>query len=329
MANNFALPVYPYDKDKNTLLKAILPFMIIVHHIYTHFNVHCYHFIGGLCGDPAMYAFFAMSGYGLVSCYFNRVNYLDGFLKKSFLKLFIPYLTVLATYIIYQWTQGNPPLVFLSNTWFFNLVPTSWFLFCLALFYLFFYVVFKYINTTNFKRILIVSALVLAYYTFMYTISAPMHSYHRCPAFCVGMLVACYDKRILEEITRKQAFVSLIVFATLSAAITVYLSLPNPIFAKSLRFSLSIIESILLFSALYFIPKIPSNCITRFVSSISLEMFILQSIAINLIGEFMDYELSILAVLLVFAIDIILAYPINKLDNLIIGKISALSKQQQ
>ena len=43
----------------------------------------------------------------------------------------------------------------------------------------------------------------------------------------------------------------------------------------------------------------------------------------------MDYELSILAVLLVFAIDIILAYPINKLDNLIIGKISALSKQQQ
>lgn len=55
----------PYDKNKVQLAKAVIPFLIVLH--------HCYHLPGlGIfqhLGILLVSFFFLMSGYGLMTCY--------------------------------------------------------------------------------------------------------------------------------------------------------------------------------------------------------------------------------------------------------------------
>ena len=96
--------LYDYDKQKANLLKSILPFIIIVHHL-ANLKFEGIGKIGSL-GDPAMYTFFAMSGYGLVVSYKKNVEYINGFLRRSLPKLFIPYFIALVLFVVYRYIEG-------------------------------------------------------------------------------------------------------------------------------------------------------------------------------------------------------------------------------
>lgn len=83
MSSILTAPLFAYDKSKNLLLKATLPFLIIVHHALNYLPTNELHFIELYGGHIAMFAFFGMSGYGLMHCYRERKNYLNGFLQRS------------------------------------------------------------------------------------------------------------------------------------------------------------------------------------------------------------------------------------------------------
>lgn len=101
----FIHPLYSYDKSKVNWLKAIFPVMIIVHHISNLGYTGLEHMKS--VNSIIMPLFFAMSGFGLVISYKNNENYIQGFLKKSLTKLFVPYLIALIAFVIYRKWGGE------------------------------------------------------------------------------------------------------------------------------------------------------------------------------------------------------------------------------
>ena len=186
--------LYDYDKQKANLLKSILPFIIIVHHL-ANLKFEGIGKIGSL-GDPAMYTFFAMSGYGLVVSYKKNVEYINGFLRRSLPKLFIPYFIALVLFVVYRYIEGIDQFELLRTKGLFSFVPTSWFIYILSLFYIFFFVCFKFIKSNIVIKTVFTAILVIGYCFFAHYIGVSPWRYYRCPAFIVGMSYALCDESI-------------------------------------------------------------------------------------------------------------------------------------
>lgn len=289
-------PLSPYDKPKVNVLKAILPIIIIIHHIANE-GFEGVRYIGML-GNIAMYIFFAMSGYGLTISYIKNRQYINGFLKKSLTKLFAPYFVALAAFVAYRHFHGvdQAALFQEKGLWFF--VPTSWYIYVLAYFYIFFFVVFRYVKSSVAVKVALTCALVIGYVVVAPHVGIEPWRYNRCPAFCVGMIFALYDNYIRTHFVRWQALAAFIVLL----AVTIY---PHGHIIKPL------ITPATLFCLMYCLPSSGNSAIVKFLSSISLEMFIIQFIPIYVVTQDMGIRNTIAVVGLVLLMDIALAYLIH------------------
>ena len=199
---------HPYNKAKVNWLKSILPILIIIHHIANRGYSGIDYFVP--LGNIVMYFFFAMSGYGLVISYLNNEKYLDGFLKKSLTKLFVPYFIALSLFVIYRSIEGIDQIALFKEKGLYSFVPTSWYIFVLSYFYIFFYFCFKYIHSSNLIKVLCVCGLVAAYYIIAPHIGISPWRYNRCPAFCIGMLFALINDYIQRNIKVWQLIILLL-----------------------------------------------------------------------------------------------------------------------
>lgn len=154
--------VYRYDKNKVQIAKAVIPFLIILHHCY---------FLKGLgffnnLGIILVSFFFLMSGYGLMTSYMSKgTSYLDGFFIKRVLKVFIPFLLSLALWLAYGTLLMG---TFDISTYFFetNLgdwLPNSWFVWIILSGYACFYFIFK-LDVSLKNKLILFSLISLAYY---------------------------------------------------------------------------------------------------------------------------------------------------------------------
>ncbi|MGN0028201.1 MAG: acyltransferase [Marinilabiliaceae bacterium] len=289
-------PLSPYDKPKVNVLKAILPIIIIVHHIANEGFESVRHI--GMLGNFAMYIFFAMSGYGLTISYIRNRQYINGFLKKSLTKLFAPYFVALAAFVVYRHFHGVDQVALFQEKglWFF--VPTSWYIYVLSYFYIFFFVVFRYVKSTVAVKVVLTCALVVGYVVVAPHIGIEPWRYNRCPAFCVGMIFALFDSQIRTHFVRWQALAAFIALL----AVTIY---PHGHIIKPL------ITPATLFCLMYCLPSSDNSAIVKFLSSISLEMFIIQFIPIYVVTQDMGIRNTIAVVGLVLAMDIALAYLVH------------------
>ena len=293
-------PLYDYDKQKANLLKAIFPFCIIVHHLakYNLSGIGIFNWIG----IWVMYLFFAMSGYGLVISYIKKPDYINGFLKRSLPKLFIPYLVTFLLFVIYRYFEGIDQFELFKTKGLFSFIPTSWFIYILALFYVFFFVVFKYVKTGIAIKVILTSALVIAYCIVAPYIGIAHWRYDKCPAFIVGMVFALANSSIKEKFVRWHAVIGVGILLGI-------MNLPlghrlDPYIYSSIMFLLMFI--------LRYRGGAHLSIIASFFSSISLEMFIIQYIPIYLIMDYLVLEKSYVStcimVVAVLALDIIMAY---------------------
>lgn len=291
-----AQPLLPYDKPKVNVLKAILPIIIIIHHIANEGFEGVRHI--GMLGNFAMYIFFAMSGYGLTISYIKNRQYINGFLKKSLAKLFAPYFVALAAFVVYRYFHGVDQVALFreKGLWFF--VPTSWYIYVLSYFYIFFYVVFRYVKSTVTVKVVLTCALVIGYVVVAPHIGIEPWRYNRCPAFCVGMFFALYDNYIRTHFVRWQALAAFIVLL----AITIF---PHGHIIKPL------VTPATLFCLMYSLPSSDNSAIVKFLCSISLEMFIMQFIPIYIVTQDLGIQNTFAVVSVVLLMDIALAYIVH------------------
>lgn len=315
-------PLYDYDKVKVNWLKAILPILIIIHHIANlgvpgtsidtvpRLDSPIILTIGSW-GNIVMWIFFAMSGYGLVISYLKTPAYIEGFLPRSFLKLFLPYLCALVLFVIYRWAEGVDQIALFRAKGFYTFVPTSWFIFVLSYFYVFFYLVFKYVRTDVITKVFVVCGLVILYCFVARHMGISPHRYSRCPGFMIGMFMALLSGAIRQNLNRGHilAMIGLLAISIKTGPYNI-----APYFYTTIVFLI-----------MYIMRPLKEFGIVKFLSSISLEMFIIQYIWIYIAVFDLHIVSSWGIVAVVITGDVITAYFLH----LIIKKIGTSLKKSK
>lgn len=273
--------------------------MIILHHLAP----KGYPRLGAIAlfGDFVMWVFFAMSGYGLVFSYLRNEKYLDGFLKKSLLKLFIPYLLALVAFVIYRYCEGIDQIELFKSKGLYSFVPTSWFIYVLSYFYIFYFVIFRYVKSSVVIKVLLLCGSVLGYCWIAPKIGVEPWRWNRCPGFCIGAIIALCNQTILEKSKKWHILLSLVV-VVLGASIAIKCRVIGMF--SNITYILGVFS---LFGIMYLIDLpdcIKKSKVVEYISSISLEMFIIQSIALYVVVNDFQVSSTIPAVIAVFAIDI-------------------------
>lgn len=123
----------PYTLSKVRLFKAVLPIMIVLHHLSFFYGSP-----PGFArlGLPLVACFFLMSGYGLMTSYMNKgQKYFQGFIAHVFNKLLIPYLVAVIVYVPFiLFVQQVNVLEYLSTTSFIDWLRFSWFVWVISTF---------------------------------------------------------------------------------------------------------------------------------------------------------------------------------------------------
>lgn len=278
----------PYDKHKLNFIKAILPIVIIIHHLSNRGIPH----LGkiGQWGDIVMYIFFAMSGFGLMLSVQKRKDYLIGFLGRSMLKLYIPYTIAFFAFALYRWLNETSILEVYCEKGVCGLVPTSWYIFVLSLFYAFFFFTFRFLKANTITKMLTVMLLVGAYCILAQHFGVSPWRWNRCPAFCIGLLFGYYDEQIRSHLNW---------LFTLVLIILLLLVPPFRWFVQPLT------QGATFFLVVYLVKRVPDNAVIRFMSAVSLDMFIIQSLAIDLVILNIAITNTIVVVPFVLVLDIL------------------------
>lgn len=294
--------LYQYDKTKVNVLKCILPFGIILQHMCNNGYPQLHAF--GSIDAIIMWLFFAMSGYGLVFSYMNNEKYIEAFLSRSMIKLFVPYVFALCLFFVYRACKGIDQIELFQMKGLWSFVPASWFIWTLAFFYIFFYVIFRFTKGCVAIRVVMLCVAIMGYRFIAPHIGIETWRYERCPGFCIGAIFAFLNKPILDNLKKWHILL----------LIMVCLALRN--YIEFLYYSDFVI---LFFLVMYFVPVpvfVENLKIVKFISSISFELYIFQFIPIYIVANDFGINSAVLAVCTVIFLDIAIAYVMHKLNKL-------------
>lgn len=136
-----------FGKDKMLPLKALMALLIVADHLTFHIDSVWLLPVREI-GAPIVSVFLFISGYGLYQSYRRRgAGYLDGFFKKRIGRVVLPALLALAAYYLVNWNPDRNYLLELEQavTQGIPLLPYSWFVVDIVLFYLLFYLAFRFL----------------------------------------------------------------------------------------------------------------------------------------------------------------------------------------
>lgn len=317
-----------FSLDWTTFFKVILPFIIVVHHIdhnYEHIFPNGISRIGiillgnfGILGAIVVGIFFFISGYGLMSSFLRKGDaYFEGFFKKRFAKLLVPFIfvsiveQVVRSQIVPEYSVMDSFLKFLSSGFFF----VQWFVCVLLLFYVFFYFCFKYVKEIKKAALLLLLLVVLLslFYAYNYT----EHWWKSNLCFVIGVFYCMYESAITRKLNGNWKL------AISSMAILVILLTIVPRFMPQLdtiKIVILILPVLLIMTTYFF--TAPKGRAVDFFSKISYETFLVHSIVLTLFSYVIGFSSTVLTFFAIFVITYILAW----ITNLVCGKINDLLK---
>jgi peptidoglycan/LPS O-acetylase OafA/YrhL len=270
-----------YAKENTDSLKGLLALSIILCHLTNCVNYYIPFFGFGAMGAMGVGTFFFLSGYALVVSSNSR-QYFNGFLRKRYIKIGIPYFLMLAIYfaVIDAIGKGSPIAFFQS---FFNGYPVSnsWYVFACAYCYFIFWMVFrcKRNNQSNLVSLSMI-ALGLAVYIFVmvYILGWDDWWYKTICCFLIGVLWGMYYEKIKAFIAR--SYLPCLVMSLLLVSGAYLLPAINNRVLHLERFNVWLINDIamgitfVLFIAVFLYKFHVTNRITRFLGTISYEIYL-------------------------------------------------------
>ena len=129
------------DKHNSNKIKGLLAILIIIHHLSIYIKGTILFKVFTIAGVIAVSAFFFYSGYGLMTSYLKKENYLKDFLNKRIMKIVIPYIiAIIFTILVYLLTgQLTPRKIFNSLVEGEPVVRFSWYMLAIISLYVVFY----------------------------------------------------------------------------------------------------------------------------------------------------------------------------------------------
>lgn len=303
--------VTPYTKDKTLFFKALLPFLIILHH-FSQCTGACPFFV--YMGPSIVACFFLMSGYGLMTSYLKKPNaYLEHFLFHRFTTLFIPYfvtfpLCVAATMFVKHYSVCD----YFAKKDFDQYVPNTWFIWVLAGGYIAFRIIFGWSNISIRMKLWLFAFVSFSYYAICMIYGASQYWYISSIGILLGMVWRYKEKAIIKLAENHILLIPIL---------AIVLSLvPKILFNKGdLVFPIC---SCLLFIwvAYFYKARWANNKLTHFLSNISYELYLCHGLIIGTISHLTDY--AILNFIFLVIASIMLAICINKVSNLLSSLLS-------
>ena len=301
--------ITPYTLSKVRLFKAILPIMIVLHHLS-----FFYGFPPGFArlGIPLVACFFLMSGYGLMTSYQSKgLRYFDGFIWHISKKLLMPYLLAIIAYIpLVLVVQRVDLTTYLSETNFLDWLRYSWFVFVIWGGYLLFYIIFRS-NMTYCKKLGLYAFFSILYYIVSMSLLEGRlpFLYRTSYAIFLGFLWKYKEESILTFLKKKYVLPIVFSLSVVGFVFTVKTNdlLWNPLF------------SVLLFiCTAYIIPLNKDYPIIKLLSKISYEYYLWQGLTISLVIEYWHFSKMAISLCLCLSINALLSLLAHYFYNRII-----------
>lgn len=301
-------------------LKGLLALLIIFHHvsqkITTGENFSNFEYMGRYI----VALFFFLSGYGLYFQYSNNVNYMENFLRKRLVRIFIPFYVFIVIYVIYRATLGEVVNVdFFLSFWkdHSNIVYNGWFVNSIIVLYVIFYVSFKKKNSkTSFYMLTILTLVYIFWKAYQ---NHGDWEYVSIMAFLLG--VFWMKNRIsIDKFIESKYFICLISFSILMYVFRHYEAIMKNIgitnkyvyfgIVGNLCTMIFVVYFLLLTNKLNF-----SNKYLDFLGNISFELYMIHGLVIHYFGKFFVSSRvnDVIYTIVVFLASIISAYYIKKL----------------
>lgn len=278
-----------FSKSKTLLLKAVLPYLIFVHH--THVYDADFYYVGAF----VVSLFFFISGYGLES---KRMAGLAriGDLPKAVKKLMVPLIVPVVIYLAIRLLNDPFEVVVRDIAKYQVVLPYTWFVVTLIILYILFYGCLvlrkKYCSKDLYFYLFIISA-VLLFSIFGKFAGVPSWARNTTTAFLAGLFYKHYEPWLMKRVA-SHVYASLFVIVSLLLVVTIYIK--GDIF----EYEQTILTRPLLaflwsavFVALYAFWPTVDNPAVRYVSSMSYELYICQSIGFLLLGDKSQFAPSV------------------------------------
>ena len=286
------------SKDLTNAVKGIAAVAVLLHHCYQRTYFVAQPLIGKaleLLGYLAVAVFFFLSGYGLMASYARkREAYITLFPRKRLLPFYGTYLLFVAITLIENYLIGVPldwPTVITSFLLGGTIVTYGWYLQTVLLFYILFYLIFRYGKREQ-QKVLTLAMCVLLYVLVSHACRAASATYISALAFVAGILwggfpaccAAVMQKRRLALGVCGLIFLLLLAISLLSENRHLrYIprALSAPFFALSMAMMLSLIHekrgSVLV------------NRATAWLGKYSLEIYVAQGLFFQLLRSNLLY----------------------------------------
>ena len=310
-----------YLSNKSTKsLKGLLALLIIFHHvsqkITTGENFSNFEYMGRYI----VALFFFLSGYGLYFQYSNNATYMENFLKKRLVRIFIPFFVFIVIYVFYRATLGEVVNVdFFLSFWrdHSNIVYNGWFVNSIIVLYVIFYVSFKMKDSKSSFYMLIFLTLV---YIFLKVYQNHGDwEYVSMMAFLLGIF--WMKNRIsIDKYIEENYFVFLVSFSILMYVFRHYEAIMKNIgitnkyvyygIVGNLCTMVFVVYFLLLTNKLDF-----SNKYLNFLGDISFEIYMIHGLVMHYLGKFFVSSPvnDVIYTIVVLLVSIVFAYYIKKL----------------
>ncbi len=209
------------DKNNSNKIKGLLAILIVVHHLSIYIRYTVLFKIFTTIGIIIVAIFFFYSGYGLMSSYLKKENYLKKFFSKRIMKVLIPYIiAVIITFLTYLLTKYKLTPMEIFNSFFDGepVVRFSWYVLVIFYFYVIFYITAKILKEKSKINIAIFIGTIL--YCLFATNYLSLNNWwvNSCFSFFIGVYWASYkDKYIKKLKNNKKVIICSIIIALLSA----------------------------------------------------------------------------------------------------------------
>lgn len=128
--------------DNTKALKGILAILVVLHHLYQQVQMGRLYFFFDNVGILCVSLFLFLSGYGLLKRYAGTPGYRATILRRRIPSVLIPYLCLILIYWLFSGVSGpilTPAEVLQSLVSGFPIVAHSWYILCILVFYIGFY----------------------------------------------------------------------------------------------------------------------------------------------------------------------------------------------
>lgn len=349
-----------WDKNQSKLIQAFACLGVILHHLSQNITGYGQIYKGPITILSSMgilftAVFFFSSGYGLIISTYNNPNYLTNFIPHRFSTILVPfYLSNIVNILIRIYHDHIPfslPKIVRCFLGLSLLDGNAWFIVEIALLYIAFFIIFRLIKHTDFAIVLLciftVILILIGYKSGHDTFELENHWfkgewwYNSTIAFIMGLLFARFNNQIFSFIKRHYLpkLICTILLFIISFFYEEYFNniygyyrstvIVSGINGKLITLLSQMLTCVLFVLVIVFINvKITfGNRILKFISSISLELFLIHGLFIRSIVDFTKFS-SFIGCAIVITLAIISAYALHMADKLVITGLSGLKKDK-